>query len=196
MNGNSIKKDDTMRNEMKKSNYLEPSRVPTEDDIKHVEFLYSDLKDYRDIQDKHYNALVTKTTFLCGFVVTVLTLYGTYANQVNSALKIISLAILGAALLILCSAFKNRKFYQAAMSDTDVDTSNYFDKIYQAVSNIKRACDDNEDPLKSVAVSIRWGVRVLLIGVFFLVLSFCFSHASVVQSKHHERPHLFWSSTF
>lgn len=162
-----------------------PKQKHTEDEIKHVEFLYSDLQDFRDIQDKHYNSLITKVTFLCGFVVTVLTLYGTYATQVNNYLKIITLSILGIALLILCGTLKNRNFYQAAMSDIDVDSSDYFNKVYQAVSNIKKACDDNEKPLKEMAVYIRWGVRVLVLGIVFLVLSFCFSNSSVVQSKQH-----------
>jgi len=175
----SVKIEDSMANTGKKNQ-------PTEDDIKHVEFLYADLKDFRDVQDRHYKDLVTKATFLSGFIVTVLALYGTYASHVNSALKIVTLITLGVALLVLCGAFTNRKFYQAEMSDVDVDASDYFDKVYQAVANIKRACDDNEDPLKSVAHWIRWGVRILVVGILFLISSFCFSSNGVIQLRHHD----------
>lgn len=162
---------------------------PTDDEIKHVEFLYSDLKDFRDIQDKHYKDLITKNTFLCGFIVTILTLYGTYATQVNNVLRIITLSTLGIALVVLSGAFSNRKFKQAEMSDIDVDSSNYFNKVYQAVANQKRACDENEEPLKAMAGFIRWGVRIFILGVLILALSFCIPKGNVIKSNHDKNVH-------
>lgn len=161
----------------------------TDDDVKHVEFLYMGLKDFRDVQDKHYKDLITKSNFLCGFIVTILTLYGALATQVNSALRVATLLMFGVALLVLSGALANRKFYQAEMSDIDVDALNYFDKVYQAVANIKRACDDNEKPLKSVASHIRWGVRIFVVGLILLVFSFLVSGGDMVKSKQHDRYH-------
>jgi len=134
-------------------------QAKSDDEIKHVVFLYTDLKDFRDKQDNHYKDLLTKTTFLSGFIVTILTLYGTYATQVNGALRFITLVALGTALLVLSGVFTNRIFYQAEMSDIDVDVTDYFNKVYQAVANIKRACDQNEKPLREMAKFIRLGCQ-------------------------------------
>jgi hypothetical protein len=144
----------------------------TADQIKQVEFLRESLLNDLANQDNQYKDLSTKITFLFGFSVTVLTLYGTYAKDVNSITKWLALGLFTITLILLCLAYSNHNFNKPARLDTQVNKSNYFSKVYQEVSNIKKACTDNDSPLKDMAQYTRWSIYTFTLGIIFLIASF------------------------
>lgn len=145
---------------------------PTEDQTKQVEFLHdSYLRDFGQ-QDNQYKDLMTKTTFLFGFSISVLTLYATYATNVNPLSKILALGLFGVSITLLCFAFCNRVFHKPARLDAKVAESNYFSKVYQEVTNIKQACLDNDYSLFDMAKYVRWSIYAFTAGVVALIMSF------------------------
>jgi hypothetical protein len=155
----------------------------TADELKQVEFLLQSLQQYQAGQDKQYTALTTKITFLFGFIVAVLTLYGTYASQADHTLKSIALVLFGLSLLALCGALINRSYSDVPILDTNVNNANYFSKAYQAVANLKQVCKDNDKPLTAMENFLDWGIRIFTAGLIFLMLSFVFASSSVVKSN-------------
>lgn len=148
------------------------NQAHTDDQLKQVLFLRESYLNDLTRQDSQYKDLTTKITFLFGFSITVLTLYGTYAKNVNLYSKWAALIAFVATFISLCFAYSNHTFSKPALLDINVKNSNYFSKIYQEVSNIKAACEKNDAPLDDMAKWTRWGIYAFTIGAVFLAASF------------------------
>lgn len=93
----------------------------TEDQLKQVLFLRdSYLNDFKE-QDNQYKDLTAKITFLFGCSVSVLTLYGTYAEDVNAVCKWVAFVLFTITLGLLCFAYCSRTFKKPDRLDTSVD---------------------------------------------------------------------------
>jgi hypothetical protein len=152
-------------------------RKYTDDQLKQVIFLRESYLNDLNLQYGQYKGLISKITFLFGFCVSIITLYGTYANQANFTMKMLALILLGSCLIVLCFAFKNRKFKSPARLNTEIKKSNYFEKIYQEVSNIELTCIENDEPLSKMAKSVRWSIYIFSAGMILVMLSFILNYS-------------------
>lgn len=159
----------------------------TEDQLKQVELLHDNLERYSKKQDDHYKDLITKVTFLFGFVVTILTLYGTYASSINPIMKWLAMLAFGITIILLSFAYQNYTYFDPPILDTKVNNWNYFSKLYQDVMNLKKVCIQNDDTLKSLENWVGRAVWVFTTGIILLVLSFLFSQGMIkfAYEQHH-----------
>lgn len=159
----------------------------TEDQLKQVEFLHTTVTRYNESQNEQYRDLTAKMTFLFGFLVVVLTFYGTYANNSNLLIKYLALGSFGITAVLLCLTLQNRKYARPSKLDSDVKHSNYFSKIYKDVSNIERVCEENYKPLHCVEKYLTWAIWAFTFGLVFLILSFVFQPRTMINSVHDNR---------
>lgn len=160
-----------------------------EDQVKQVEFIRSTLLRYSDSQDTQYGKLHSKITFLFGFIVAVLTLYGTYATHTNIIARYTALGFLAVALILLCIAIQNRQYVRAPMLDSEhLDQTTYFSQVYQDVVDIEKICADNKLPLQALERWVKRSIWAFTTAMIALALSFIVPRSFMLHSKHDVNP--------
>lgn len=155
-------------------------QLPNDDKVKQAELLRDAQADNFRIREDERKELSSKVTYLFGFTVSVITLYGTYATSVPPKLKQITLGFLVVTLILLCLAYMNRRWPTSGWpeeEDMDLNGTTYFDKVYKQAVSIKEANKAGDRPLRRMAFFVRLSLYCFTIGVACLALSFIWAVA-------------------
>jgi hypothetical protein len=155
----------------------------TKDQEARMELLHKALLDDFSRQEKQRQELHAKMTYLFGFTVSVITVYGTYATSTSIVIKKIALVLFMATLVLLCFAYRVRPLKKpGAPTDEDLQSaanSAYYDTLYAEARATKAACAKNKKPLKSMVRWTRWSLWMFTAGVICLALSFVLQGVTV-----------------